>query len=190
MSGLMHKVKDAMTGHHSQSSNTSSSNAGPHSSNIANKVDPRVDSDRGKLPIPYFLSILHERILNPLKDNRARHEAMGGAHGPHDSSTANKMDPRVDSDRDNRAHPSGGAGTSGGAYTTGGNYGGSTNAGPHGSNVANKADPRFDSDRDNRARHEALGGAQGPHGSSMANKMDPRVDSDRGTYPFHLNYQE
>jgi hypothetical protein len=51
---------------------------GPHNSNIANKLDPRVDSDA---------------------DNRARHEAIGGAHGPHSSNLANKADPRVDSDR-------------------------------------------------------------------------------------------
>jgi len=66
--------------------------AGPHSSNIANKLDPRVDSDQ---------------------DNRARHEAIAGSSyanpkaghtaGPHGSDMANKMDPRVDSDLDNRA---------------------------------------------------------------------------------------
>lgn len=60
---------------------TTSTNAGPHNSNMLNKVDPRIDSDM---------------------DNRARHETMGGAHGPHGSSIANKMDPRVDSDMDNR----------------------------------------------------------------------------------------
>ena len=32
-------------------------------------------------------------------DNRARHQAMGGAAGPHNSNLANKVDPRVDSDR-------------------------------------------------------------------------------------------
>ena len=34
-----------------------------------------------------------------MKDNRARHEAIGGAAGPHSSNIANKADPRVDSDR-------------------------------------------------------------------------------------------
>ncbi|CAI7611708.1 unnamed protein product [Penicillium bialowiezense] len=168
---------------------SSSSNAGPHSSNIANKADPRVDSDR---------------------DHRARHEATdvgattGVSHGstnvgPHDSSIANKLDPRVDSDRDNRARHE--------------NLG-STNAGPHASNVANKADPRVDSDRDNRAllsgagTPPALGSTHGthgpgstlgsstgttaahsttvgPHDTDIANKLDPRVDSDLDARATH-----
>lgn len=67
-----------------------SSNAGPHGSNMANKLDPRVDSDM---------------------DNRARHQGMASSSynttgqstaGPHSSNMANKLDPRVDSDLDNR----------------------------------------------------------------------------------------
>ncbi|KAJ5177327.1 uncharacterized protein N7500_000026 [Penicillium coprophilum] len=225
---------------------TTSTNAGPHDSNIANKADPRVDSDR---------------------DNRARHEGLTGAGtthgtsgvtgtgaglgsthgttgthsstlgsgtthgttgstnaGPHDSNIANKLDPRVDSDRDNRARhegltgagtthgTSGVAGTGAGLGSTHGTTGThsstlgsgtthgttSTNAGPHDSNIANKADPRVDSDRDNRARHEGLTGAglgsthsttgstnAGPHDSNIANKLDPRVDSDRDSRAQH-----
>ncbi|OQE35198.1 hypothetical protein PENCOP_c014G02977 [Penicillium coprophilum] len=239
---------------------TGSTNAGPHSSNIANKLDPRVDSDR---------------------DNRAHHEGLtgsgtthgtsgvtgtgaglGSTHGttgigstnagPHDSNIANKADPRVDSDRDNRAHHAGltGAGTTHGTSgVTGTGVGlgsthtttGSTNAGPHSSNIANKADPRVDSDRDNRAHHAGLSGAgtgagtglgsthhttatgthgstlgsgtgaghntiqeqpvytsggpiptpgssstnAGPHSSNIANKLDPRVDSDRDSSAQH-----
>jgi hypothetical protein len=41
---MMHKVKEALTGHHDDSGTT---NHGPHDSKAANKVDPRVDSDRG-----------------------------------------------------------------------------------------------------------------------------------------------
>ena len=73
------------------SSTTTSTNAGPHNSNVANKLDPRVDSDM---------------------DNRARHDALAGSSynnpvagataGPHSTNTANKLDPRVDSDLDNR----------------------------------------------------------------------------------------
>lgn len=82
-------------GHHY---NTRSTNAGPHDSNMANKVDPRIDSDM---------------------DNRARHQHMGttgapagssyastgagqtqGSVGPHKSNVLNKLDPRVDSDLD------------------------------------------------------------------------------------------
>lgn len=47
MSNIVHKVKEAVTGHHDKPSH--STNAGPHDSNVANKADPRVDSDRGKL---------------------------------------------------------------------------------------------------------------------------------------------
>ncbi|KAJ5807657.1 hypothetical protein N7447_011113 [Penicillium robsamsonii] len=271
---------------------TGSTNAGPHNSNIANKVDPRVDSDR---------------------DNRARHEGLAGTGtthgtsgvtgtgaglgsthgttgthssalgsgtthgttsstntGPHGSSIANKIDPRVDSDRDNRAHHDdltgaglgsthGTAGTHSSTLGSGTTHGtsdvtgtgaglgsthgttGSTNAGPHSSNIANKVDPRVDSDRDNRAHHGGLSGAgagagaglgsthhttatgthgsalgsgtgathntireqpvyttggpiatpgssstnAGPHSSNIANKLDPRVDSDRDSSAQH-----
>lgn len=66
MSGMLHKVKEAVTGHHDSTSDTThsnttnnanyaenpkSSNHGPHGSAIANKLDPRVDSDRGKSPL-------------------------------------------------------------------------------------------------------------------------------------------
>ncbi|KAF4546655.1 Period circadian protein [Lasiodiplodia theobromae] len=181
-----------------------SSNHGPHSSNIANKVDPRVDSDF---------------------DNRARTgNQTGAAAGPHSSNLANKADPRVDSDRDHRRgsaataglQPTGGlsGGTSRqdleginpteikGGYTTAetttghsghggstglsgvheshvGNNPSSTNHGPHSSKIANKLDPRVDSDADNRARTgNQTGAAAGPHSSNLANKADPRVDSD------------
>jgi hypothetical protein len=67
---------------------------------------------------------------------------MTGTHGshttagPHSSDMANKMDPRVDSDRD-------------GDHRMGTGMGGMSNttAGPHSSNAANKLDPRVDSDR-------------------------------------------
>jgi len=170
----------------------------------------------------------------------------GGTHpqsttaGPHDSNLANKLDPRVDSDRDganvgqyghNTTHQGGlgGAGTAqqdyGNTHSSGGLGGignthqghthGSTNAGPHDSNIANKLDPRVDSDRDganigqyghNTTHQGGLGGVgsaqpgygnnhssgglggqgqnynssnSGPHDSNLANKLDPRVDSDR-----------
>lgn len=46
MSNILHKVKDAVThDHHDKPSQ--STNEGPHNSNVANKMDPRVDSDRG-----------------------------------------------------------------------------------------------------------------------------------------------
>ncbi|KAJ5587488.1 uncharacterized protein N7459_003253 [Penicillium hispanicum] len=205
--GPLRKAEELLTGNNESSR---SSNHGPHDSNLANKLDPRVDSDR---------------------DNRARHHAMGGTAGPHSSGVANKLDPKVDSDRDNRdalLHSTGGSrlGPSSeyNVDTTGprqsnvanqpgsrvaygdihphqqgvainpygstyeGDQTASTTAGPHQSTLANKIDPRVDSDRDNRARHEAIAGSSysnptagltaGPHSTNTANKLDPRVDSD------------
>lgn len=68
--------------------------------------------------------------------------------GPHDSNAANKLDPRVDSDRDGRSGLTGSSNR--GSRLTGSNYG-SSNAGPHDTNTANKLDPRVDSDRDGRS---------------------------------------
>lgn len=95
-------------------------------------------------------------IINKVKDavTHDKHEkpSHSTSAGPHDSNMANKVDPRVDSDRDGRAqHTYGTTGmntgmNSGNTYAQN-EYGtGSTNAGPHNSNIANKADPRIDSD--------------------------------------------
>jgi hypothetical protein len=46
MSNIINKVKEAVT-HDKHEKPSHSTNAGPHDSNMANKVDPRVDSDRG-----------------------------------------------------------------------------------------------------------------------------------------------
>lgn len=45
---FVRKAEKALTGKKDESLEaTQSSNHGPHSSNLANKLDPRVDSDRG-----------------------------------------------------------------------------------------------------------------------------------------------
>ncbi|PLN80194.1 hypothetical protein BDW42DRAFT_115654 [Aspergillus taichungensis] len=163
MSGVIHKVKDSLTGHHEPHG----TNHGPHSSKLANKLDPRVDSDRGKSS--QHMASINTNMIPP--DTRAApttttgysgqtvhtsthgpQTAHTGTPGPHQSNLANKLDPRVDSDRDNRARHQ----AMGGAH------------GPHDSSLANKADPRVDSDRDNRAHHPTMGGAHGPHGSTLA----------------------
>jgi hypothetical protein len=148
-----------------------SSTAGPHSSNMLNKADPRVDSDRDGRGIG--------------AGTAGAGAGMTGTHGthstigPHSSSMANKADPRVDSDRDGRGL---GAGTGAMGSGMAGSY---TTAGPHGSDMANKVDPRVDSDRDGSSRGMGTGmtgtsnTAAGPHSSNAANKLDPRVDSDR-----------
>ena len=66
--------------------------------------------------------------------------------GPHSSNLENKMDPRVDSDRDGRSGLGNTTGVGGSSGLTG-----NTTAGPHSSNLENKVDPRVDSDRDGRS---------------------------------------
>jgi len=184
-----------------------STNAGPHDSNIGNKVDPRVDSDRDG-----------SRNAGGASYGPGGHttgSGIGGTQGygsstnagPHDSNIANKVDPRVDSDRDgsrnagassygpggNQTSSHTGAGLTGtGAHT--GTHTGSNTAGPHNSDMLNKMDPRVDSDRDGSRNmgsgtHSGAAGYQGtgysgtttagPHDSNLLNKADPRVDSDR-----------
>ena len=70
-----------------------------------------------------------------------------GTYGPHSSRVANAADPRVDSDRDSRAHHH-----AGGPTTTVHQKGptvqpgpASKTAGPHSSNLLNKLDPKVDS---------------------------------------------
>ncbi|KAE8379283.1 hypothetical protein BDV26DRAFT_171872 [Aspergillus bertholletiae] len=158
--------------------------AGPHKSDIANKLDPRVDSDLSKQKKPSNAGIGGAGGASSIHTGSAQKTA-----GPHTSNTGNKLDPRVDSDRDNRARHAPGTAASdartGPAPRT---------AGPHGFDMGNKLDPRIDSDVDNRAQfaptthsHNTshLGGSgattsttAGPHGSKIGNKIDPRVDSD------------
>lgn len=97
-----------------------SSTAGPHSSNLANKADPRVDSDLGKSSrLPRTVSDTYWSLSdgrggvggygvggagNTLSTSRtgvgSGYDSTGtSTTGPHSSSLANKADPRVDSDR-------------------------------------------------------------------------------------------
>jgi len=150
---------------------SSNTTAGPHSSNLANKIDPRVDSD-----------------LDGSRNLGAAHTGnqTTGATGYSGNTTGNS------------ATGTANTGLTGNTGTRGG-ISNSTNAGPHDSNLANKVDPRVDSDLDSAGnRHGATthggilgssgthatpgsGTAQntaGPHNSDFANKLDPRVDAD------------
>lgn len=111
---------------------TGTTAAGPHSSNVANKLDPRVDSTTGA---QHYGQTGTTAGLNTGSTTTA---------GPHNSNIANKLDPRVDSDMDNRARHDAMAGSSYGDPRS------TDTAGPHSSNIANKLDPRVDSDLDNR----------------------------------------
>ncbi|CAG8057600.1 unnamed protein product [Penicillium salamii] len=168
---------------------SSSSNAGPHSSNIANKADPRVDSDRDHRG-------RRETFTNLGATTGTTHDTSTNA-GPHDSNAANKLDPRVDSDRDNRALLSGADntpalgsthGSHGPSSTLGSNThplastgtaSQSTNLRPHDSDLANKLDPRVDSDLDARTTHQSLSGigtgtvTHGSHSRDTASGLAP-----------------
>jgi hypothetical protein len=140
------------------STGAGSTNAGPHSTNVGNKMDPRVDSD-----------LDGSRNAGMSTHHNARHTGLTGSSntaGPHSTDMANKLDPRVDSDLDGSRNL--GAASTGTAGTTG--YGStgltgtqhynnpqSTNAGPHSTNLVNTMDPRVDSDRDGSRNMGATG---------------------------------
>jgi hypothetical protein len=255
--GTHHHQHHNTTDQYAVGGTSASTNAGPHSSNVANKLDPRVDSDRDNSHNLGAANYGPGGATNPNTTGGAHggaytqgtHAGTGNGYntstnaGPHSSNIANKLDPRVDSDRDNShnlgaanygpggaTNPNTTGGVHGGAYThgttgvgNGNGYNTSTNAGPHSSNIANKLDPRVDSDRDNShnlgAANYGPGGATnpnttggvhggaythgttgvgngngyntstnaGPHSSNVLNSLDPRVDSDNdGSRNFGL----
>lgn len=179
-----HRANPA-TGTHSATTgvNDPEGTHGPHSSRVANTLDPRVDSDRDNRALggnSHTTGTTHSAIPG------AGHSSTGhttgltgssnvtgyndptGTHGPHSSRAANAADPRVDSDRDHRGAPGTHTGTAHtGTAHTGAAHTGSSNVtgyndptgthGPHSSRAANAADPRIDSDRDGRAAPGAAG---------------------------------
>jgi len=150
----------------------STTTAGPHSSHLANKVDPRVDSD-----------LDGSRNLGAASGNTGASAYSGN--------TANSGYTGTHAGTHTGTGVTGTTGTHGGISN-------STNAGPHDSNLANKVDPRVDSDLDGKGNRHGIhahgltgvsgshatpgsGTAQntaGPHNSDLANKLDPRVDAD------------
>ncbi|KAJ5644176.1 uncharacterized protein N7484_006683 [Penicillium longicatenatum] len=195
-----------------------SSNYGPHDSKLGNAVDPRVDSDldsRGAHNTttgygstgPTAAGAGYGSTGNNYGTANTYDSARSSNYGPHGSNVANEVDPRVDSDRDGRAHHSTSSGHGAGYAATGAAAGAgagyaashhnSTHApstgpatstsGPHSSNVENKVDPRVDSDTPNDRYSASTGPASstaGPHKSNVANEADPRVDSDRSNATF------
>lgn len=209
MSGIVNKVKEAVSGHHNTSSAPEGTH-GSHNSRVANAADPRIDSDRDHRAAPgSTVGGTHQYTTGSeythTGGNTGAFGSTGatGREGPHSSNTANKLDPRIDSDRSGQRF----------GNTAGDNYGSGAEGthGPHTSRLANTVDPRVDSDRDasrtvgntygssgtygttgahgtHGAAHGAhqLGGntpgqaphTAGPHKSDALNKVDPRVDSD------------
>jgi hypothetical protein len=93
---FVRKAEEAVTENKDESHESSqSSNHGPHTSNIANKADPRVDSDRGH-------HANHGTVPGGVGLGSTYHTTSTNA-GPHNSNIANKLDPRVDSNLDSHA---------------------------------------------------------------------------------------
>lgn len=158
-------------------SHSATTTAGPHSSNLANKADPRIDSDLdGSRNLGAASGATGNSAYTGTGTHTAGHNTSSN-HGPHNSNLANKADPRIDSDLDGSRNLGAGSTTTGNsAYTSpnaGTGYGGtsgatthstSTTAGPHNSNLLNKVDPRVDSDRDgSRNLGTATGNTTGTH---------------------------
>ncbi|KAH9871730.1 hypothetical protein J1614_005986 [Plenodomus biglobosus] len=70
-----------------------STNVGPHSTNVGNKLDPRFDSDA-------------DHRADPLSSVSGTGAVPGSTNvGTHSTNVGNKLDPRFDSDADHRANP-------------------------------------------------------------------------------------
>ncbi|KAF2674115.1 hypothetical protein BT63DRAFT_419425 [Microthyrium microscopicum] len=201
--GTTHHAGDGL-GHNTSSTTT----AGPHSSNIANKLDPRVDSDRdGSTNMgaaqhgPGAHNTSHTTGTGLGAGTTGGYGSTTGGYGstnagPHDSNLANKVDPRVDSDRDGSRN-AGAAAYGPGATNTGNTFGqghtgvgaGTTGIGSTGHHAGHTAGVGAGTtglgSTGNYAGQGGLGSGTGPasntagpHKSDMLNKADPRVDSD------------
>ncbi|KAK1253544.1 hypothetical protein MKX07_001621 [Trichoderma sp. CBMAI-0711] len=190
----------ATTGTTGFGSGPASKTAGMHSSNLANKADPRVDSDldasrnMGMKSHGATHGATHDTTTTGTTGTSGTTSYGTGSHstqtaGMHSSNLANKADPRVDSDLDgsrNMGMKSHGAthgttttgsstGTSG---TTG--FGSGSNAtrtaGMHSSDMANKLDPRVDSDLDG-SRNMGMKSHGATHGTGSTNTHDTSLSS-------------
>lgn len=202
MTSILHKVKDAVTPD-KHDKPTHSANTGPHGSNIANKLDPRVDSDRDNRATTGGATGTTTSATGAAYGHTGHtgytgttgttgttghtgytgHTGTTGSTnvGPHSSNVANMADPRVT--RDPGPYGTTGGVTAGGARNV---PSGSTNAGPHDSNIANRFDPRVDSDRDNRARHHGLGGDNAPAGTNYTTPGTGRTQQTAGPHNSNL----
>ncbi|CAD6439819.1 7eab8180-50c8-4b7c-9188-b8c7d34415db [Sclerotinia trifoliorum] len=146
--------------HHHNSANTTT---GPHSSNLENKVDPRVDSDPSNEHNHHYgrdTTVAGGLGGAAYEANKHHHNSANTTTGPHSSNLENKVDPRVNSDNSREGHHYGrDAALAGGAATT-----------------AYEAD---------KHHHNNANATTGPHSSNLENKVDPRVDSDRSREGHH-----
>jgi len=136
-----------------------STTAGPHNSNIVNKLDPTVDSDLdgsrnlGAASTQRTAGYGGTGVGNNIGSNTGTTGGISHSTnaGPHDSNLANKVDPRVDSDLSSTGNRHGASTTGGilgssGTHATPGSGTAQNTAGPHNSDTLNKVDPRVDSD--------------------------------------------
>ncbi|KAI6711327.1 hypothetical protein PZA11_003930 [Diplocarpon coronariae] len=140
---------------------SSNTTAGPHSSKLANQLDPRIDSDLdrskrigGATGTTGTSGYSGTHAGNTTGGYTGATGGISGSTnaGPHESSLANKADPRVDSDLDGRGNrhgaSTGGVFGASGSHATAGSGTAQNTAGPHNSDMLNSLDPRVDSDRD------------------------------------------
>jgi len=133
--------------HGTHGTHATTGTAGPHSSNLANKVDPTVNSNS------YGTGQTGTGVGNHALGTGDRGGLSNSTNaGPHNSNLANKLDPRVDSDLDSTGNRHGASkggifGASGSHATAGSGTAQNTN-GPHNSDTLNKLDPRVDADGD------------------------------------------
>ncbi|KAK2624969.1 hypothetical protein QTJ16_005338 [Diplocarpon rosae] len=159
--GTTHGTGIGSSTSHGVGHGSSNTTAGPHSSNVANKLDPRIDSDfDGSKRIGGTTGTTGTSGYSGThagNTSGAYTGVTGGISGstnagPHESSLANKADPRVDSDLDGRGNrhgaATGGVFGASGSHATAGSGTAQNTAGPHNSDVLNSLDPRVDSDRD------------------------------------------
>ena len=140
--------------------------SGPHSSNLENKMDPRVDSDRdGSRNMGAAGTGTGYGSGTTGTGYGSGNTGTGtgyGSSGPHSSNLENKMDPRVDSDRDGSRNMGAtgtgagyGSGTTGtgagyGSGTTGSGYDNTTGTTGKKPGLMDKLNPMKDSDRDGK----------------------------------------
>jgi len=201
---------------------TAGSNTVPHNSSLLNKLDPRVDTSgthatgAGTTGAGYGSTTGTGGYDNNANPNYYSSDTTTtGGEGPHSSSIANRLDPRVDS---TTGTSNTGMGYGSNTATTGTTAGmGTAGAGPHSSSLANKLDPRIDSTTGTsnvgtgysanpgntggaygttgtgmtgNTANGGYGGGQtaGPHSSNLMNKLDPRVDSTTGASNVNSGY--
>ena len=114
-------VGGALGGGSSGVSGSHSTTSGPHNSNLMNKADPRVDSDRdGSRNMGATGTGYGSGTTGSGYGSGTTGSGYGSSttQGPHSSNMENKIDPRVDSDG-SRGYGSGTTGTGYGSGTTG-----------------------------------------------------------------------